>query len=90
MEITIKDLENMLHVEVSKLWSKGLIEVHTNSRASYDPQSNSVVKLGKHLKEGDLITRKVDADGKVSHGSHAWRVVELRYTESLSADDLVL
>ena len=54
MEITIKDLENMLHIEVSKMWSKGLIQLHTDSRLMYDPMSNSLTKLGEHLRNSTM------------------------------------
>ena len=70
VEITIKDLEYMLHAEVCKMWSKGLLSVHTDSRATYDPVSNSLTKLGKHLKLDDVILRGENKDDP-------WKVAEV-------------
>jgi len=89
VEITIKDLENMLHVEVSRLWSRSVVTVYTDSKAHYDVESNSLTKYGENLKVGDLISRRVDEDGRPSPDKyHSWRVVELTYTEHLTIDDL--
>jgi hypothetical protein len=70
VEITIKDLENMLHVEVSKMWSKGLVQVHTDSKSMYDHKSNSLVKLGEHLKIDDTILRRVNEEGQKVNDYH--------------------
>jgi hypothetical protein len=88
VEITIKDLENMLHVEVSKMWSKGLIQVHTDSKSMYDHKSNSLVKLGEHLKFDDVILRRVNEEGQKVNDYHSWKVVEILYVDSLSVNDL--
>lgn len=78
----------MLHVEVSRFWSRGVIDVYTDARAKYDPMSNSLVKAGGNLKVGDVILRNVDAEGYVSEAENKWKVVELIYTELLDVDDL--
>ncbi|KAG7354351.1 hypothetical protein IV203_003707 [Nitzschia inconspicua] len=88
IEITIKDLECMLHVEVSRLWSKGVIEVFTDSKAEYDVNSNSLTKAGENLKVGDEILRRVDPDGKPSREYYRWIVRQLVYIPSLGLDDL--
>jgi hypothetical protein len=78
----------MLHVEVSKMWSKGLIQVHTESKSMYDHKSNSLVKLGEHLKVDDAILRRVNEEGQKVNDYHSWKVVEILYVNSLSANDL--
>jgi len=78
----------MLHIEISKLWSKGLIQVYTGSRASYDAETNSVIKFGKHLKVGDFIYRNVDRYGKKSADKHSWKVFDLKYTGTLDYTNL--
>lgn len=88
VEITIKDLENMLHVEVSKMWSKGLLQLHTDSRLSYDPKSNSLTKLGDHLKKDDAILRFKDENGSDTFDPVPWKVTELKYKKSLSVDEI--
>ena len=88
VEITIKDLENMLHVEVSKMWSKGLLSVYTDSKSMYDPKTNSLVKLGEHLKIDDTILRRVNEEGRKSNHYYSWKVVELQYADSLSVEAL--
>lgn len=80
----------MLHVEVSKLWSRGIITLFTDSRAQYDHTSNSLTKYGKNLKVGDLICRSFGYVGPVSAGLKSWRVVELEYTEALNINDLIV
>lgn len=88
VEITIKDLECMLHVGVSRLWSKGVIEVFTDSKAQYDVNSNSLTKAGEQLKIGDEILRRVDPDGNPSREYYRWIVRELVYITPLGLDDL--
>jgi hypothetical protein len=88
VEITIKDLESSLHTEVSRLWSRGIIFVHTDSKARYDATSNSMIKQGKNLKDGDVILRPVDSHGKDSSHFHSWKVSEVRYTKVLGVEDL--
>ena len=90
VEITIKDLEQMLHVEVSKMWSKGLITVYTGSKASYDHVSNTVSKFGKHLRLGDDILRPLDEEGHKIHGLQRWTVVEINEIQPLAAKEVVI
>jgi hypothetical protein len=88
VEITIKDLENILHVEVSRLWSKGLISVFTDSRSKFDPASNALTKYGENLKVGDTVLRQLDPNGFPCHDYQSWKVVELVYTKVLDANDI--
>jgi hypothetical protein len=88
VEITIKDLESMLHIEVSRLWSKGVIEVFTDSKAQYDDTTNSLTKSGDHLKIGDILLRRVDPNGNQSKEYFRWKVADLDYVKSLGLDDL--
>ena len=77
MEITIKDLETMLHIEIAKLWSAGLISVSTKSKAQYDHETGSLTKLGANLKKEDVILRYVDQNGIRSDVPHSWRVADV-------------
>jgi hypothetical protein len=78
----------MLHTEVSRLWSKGVINVFTDSRAAYDPVTNSLTKFGENLKVDDIILRRVNENGCPCGEYHSWKVAELVYTRSLGIDDL--
>lgn len=84
----MKDLENMLHLEVSRLWSKGVVQVFTDADAQYDPDSNALTKLGEHLKLDDLLVRKINGDGKKSDQSHSWRVIDLVQVQALGLEEL--
>lgn len=88
VEITIKDLESILHAEVSRLWSKGLISVSADSKASFDSETNRLTKLGMYLKVNDCIERKIDENGKPTSDTYTWKVVDLIYSEPLGLDDL--
>ncbi|CAB9528137.1 expressed unknown protein [Seminavis robusta] len=88
VEITIKDLESLLHSEVSRLWSKGIISVHADSKAKFDSDSNRLTKLGKHLKVNDIILRNVDENGVPCRREVRWKVVHLIYSQPLGLDDL--
>jgi hypothetical protein len=88
VEITIKDLENILHVEVSRFWSKGLISVFTDSRSQFDPCTNALTKSGENLKVGDIVLRKLDPNGLLCREDRSWKVVELLYTKLLDINDL--
>lgn len=88
VEITIKDLESLLHTEVSRLWSKGLLSVCSESKAKFDSKSQHLVKLGKHLKVKDEILRKKDQNGVTSIRHHTWKIVHLIYSQPLGLDDL--
>ena len=90
VEITIKDLEGMLHLEVSKMWSKGLLRVYTDSKASYDHVANSLIKLGEHLKLDDGILRQVNEEGRMVKTYHAWKIVEIVELQPLGAKDLLI
>ena len=88
VEITIKDLENILHVEVSRLWSKGLISIFTDSRSQFDPTLNALTKYGENLKVDDIILHKLDPSGLPCHKEYPWKVVELVYSKVLDRNDL--
>lgn len=88
LEVAMKDLENMLHMQVTKLWSKGLIDVFTDADARYDPETNAIMKEGQHLKVGDLLVRKLNGDGKKSDISHSWKVVEVTMVPTLGIEEL--
>lgn len=88
VEITIKDLENMLHVEISRFWSRGLISVFTDSWSRFDHLTNSLIKLGENLKVGDVILHQLSSDGDSCTEGRLWKVVELVYTKLLGVDDL--
>lgn len=85
VEITIKDLEGMLHGEVTRLWSKGLVQIYTESKSGYDADRNQVLKEGVALKPGDLILRD---DGQ--ENSVTWRVTDVIYSQSIPTADLKL
>ena len=86
VEITIKDLESLLHTEVSRLWSKGLLSVCSESKAKFDSVSQRLAKLGKHLKVNDVI-RRANAEG-AKEGHKSWKVVHMIYSQPLGLDDL--
>jgi len=88
VEITIKDLECILHAEISRLWSKDIIGVFMGSKAQYDASSNSLTKLGEHLEVGDKVLRHVDPNGKPSKELHRWKIADIHYAETLGIDDL--
>jgi hypothetical protein len=88
VEITIKDLENILHVEVSRLWSKGLISIFTDSRSQFDPSLNALTKYGENLKVDDIILRKLDPSSLPVHEEYPWKVVDLVYSKVLDVNDL--
>jgi len=88
VEITIKDLECVLHTEVSRLWSKGVIGVVTETKAQYDVSSNSLTKLGEYLEVGDKILRHVDPNGNPSKEFHRWKITDILKAEALGIDDL--
>ena len=90
IEITIKDLENMMNVGVSQRLSRGLLTQDTNSGAQYDVRQNKLIKTGKALKITDLILRKVDNEGSPSDEPFSWKVVDVVYNKSYLATDLKL
>uniref|UniRef100_A0A7S2ET43 Uncharacterized protein n=1 Tax=Ditylum brightwellii TaxID=49249 RepID=A0A7S2ET43_9STRA len=90
IEITIKDMEAIMHLEVSKLWSRDLLEIYARSSANFDYKKNVMTKLGNALKEKDLVKRRVDPNGEPSEEFHTWEVIQLISHETLSAGDLTL
>ena len=90
IEITIKDLENMMNVGVSQRLSRGLLTQDTNSGAQYDVRQNKLIKTGKALKITDLILRNVDNEGSPSDEPFSWKVVDVVYNKSYLATDLKL
>lgn len=78
----------MLHLQVSKLWSKGLIQVFTDADAQYDPEANAIMKDGQYLKVGDMLVRKLNGDGKKSDHSHSWKVTEVTKVTTLGIEGL--
>ena len=90
IEITIKDLENMLNVQVAKASSRGLLNHYTNSNVLYDYKKGHVVKLGKALVIGDLLLRNLDPDGNESEKLYSWKVVELAQADTVPLKDLLL
>jgi len=89
VEITIKDLESMLHLEVCRLLSKKLLQHDTNAGANYDVKTNSLQKLGKSLKKDDLIFHNLDNNGNKSEDQmYSWKVSGLEYNVPLEVEDL--
>jgi hypothetical protein len=78
----------MLHVEISKLWSKGVIQCYTDSKAQYDHITNNLTKEGSALKLEDLILRRVNPNGSPSTEYYSWKIADLIYTQALGLDDL--
>jgi len=91
VEITIKDLEAMMHLGVSKLDSMGLIEHKTKSGAQYNPSTNVLKKKGSALKTNDLVRLSYDYDGKkMSDGAKPlpWKVTNENRVEPLNANQV--
>ena len=80
----------MLHIEVSRLWSKGIISVYTDARCNYDHETKSIVKEGANLKKGDKVFRQVDPDGNMSTRMHTWKVADTMFTTGLRSEDLTI
>ncbi|CAM9869363.1 unnamed protein product, partial [Ectocarpus fasciculatus] len=90
IEITIKDIEALMNLQVAKLASRGLLRHDTNAGCQYDVKTNQIGKLGAALKPGDLIHRDYDPSGRRSTKQYTWEVTDLVFAQSLSAQDLVL
>jgi hypothetical protein len=88
VETTLKDLECILHAEVTRLWSKEILQVKTGSKVFYDAALNSLVKIGDHLEVGDKVLRRVDPFGKPSKQLHRWTIAEVQDPETLEIGDL--
>ena len=80
----------MIHVKVSKMYSKGIIEHYTESGALYDAETSALTKVGENLKFDDLIKRRVDAEGGNSVEYHTCKVIDLYYIEPLGYSDLMI
>lgn len=90
IEITIKDLENMMNIQVVKFASRELLKQDTNSGASYDVNKNQLIKLGKALKKDDLVRFKVDPNGFDSEQEYTWTVKELNFAKPLDLSAIEL
>ena len=90
VEITIKDLECLLHAEVTKLWSKDIIRLVTGSKVFFDSAMNSLVKLGEHLEVGDKLLRKVNPSGNPCKEYHRWTIAAAQNAETLDIGDLCI
>ncbi len=88
MNRTIKDLENVLHLEISKLWSLNLIQVYSKSSTQFDYKENVMTKRGEALKVHDLVRRRVDMNGNPSKRYHSWEVVELQLHQRLAPEEV--
>ena len=88
IEITIKDLEAMMHLGVSKLDSMGLVEHVTKSGAQYNHKTNELKKKGSALKENDLVLLKYDYSGNVAEEDCSWRVAAVNTVEPLNANQV--
>ncbi len=88
VEITVKDLECLLHGEVTKLWSKGIVEVSLGTKVFYDTELNSLVKLGEDLEVGDKVFRHVDPMGNPCKELHRWTIAETQNADKLGIGDL--
>ena len=75
-------------MEVSRLWSKGIISVFADSKAKYDPETNLLTKFGRHLKLNDYILRHIDETGTPSQERYRWKVVHMVYAQPLGLDRL--
>ena len=70
------------------MWSKNLIGVYTDAKSQYDFKTNTLAKLGAHLKVDDAILRRVNEEGRKSNDYHSWKVVEVQFADSLDVKDL--
>jgi len=84
VETTIKDLEQILHQEVSRFWSKDLITVQTDPVTSYNTATNSFTKPGEMLEIGDIVRLQINGDGR----SYSWRVKQTGFGEPVKIHDL--
>lgn len=84
----MKDLENILLGEISRVTSAGLIDVSSQAGFQIDHLSKSLTKCGKHLEVGDTILLKIDSEGRSCDAQFPWKVVELKYAKSLHYKDL--
>ena len=93
IEITIKDMEALMNTQVIKMASRHLIGHDTNAGAQYDVESNTLVKLGKALKQDDLILRSVDPNGRPTgkkDNEFSWRITHISNQEGIPTSALKL
>lgn len=88
VETTVKELKNLLHLEVTKMWSKGVVQCSTNAKARYDAETNALIKNGEHLRIKDCILLPMDAEGQASQELYSWHVVDLVFLPPLALTDL--
>lgn len=88
--LDVKNLENILSGEISRLKSKGLIDVVRNAGLQIDPSSRSLTKKGKDLRNGDIIMLNVDRDGRFCDEKYPWKVVEAILKPSLRIGALLV
>ena len=77
VELTIKQLEDVLQVALVQLQSSGLVSYHTDNKVEYDKDLDALVKKGSALKEGDLIVLKNEdkqAFGINEDSTNKWKV----------------
>lgn len=80
----------MLHEELTRFWSNGLISIYSESKSEYDPVTNRVFKEGSALKLDDLVLRKVDNEGRSCDKEYTWFVKDVEYYPTLSVSDLLV
>ena len=83
IEITIKDLESMMHVQLTKLVTRGLVQHDSNAGCQCDVENGKLIKLGQALKVGDRVLRKFDRFGRPTSADQIWNVVELTFSKAL-------
>lgn len=90
VEVSRKDLESALHVEMSRMWSIGAIQYLPDSGVRYSMEHNALVKKGMHLKLNDGILRNINPDGEQTDQLYVWKVTDLIYMEPLGLDELIV
>lgn len=88
VEITIKDLENMLQLAIAKMLSRRLLVHDTQSGAGYNVTENALKKQGKALKVGDQISMKKNHEGNDTDAEFPWQVEHVVYNEPLTSKGL--
>ena len=83
----MKNLENMLHIAVTRMWSKGLVEC-IKSNSYYDSEVNALTKTGENLQLDDMLLRRIDANGKRCEEHQSWKVVDLIRVKALELENL--
>ena len=90
VEITIKNLEEVLQLEVNRLASIGLLTQQSLSKMKYDPISRDLTKQGAHLKAEDMVVRNVSPDvvSLADQSTCVWKVESLDYAEPLGFESI--